>query len=169
MDDRVYAKRIDPAVAAHDPATHSSLPWFTLRAMFVASLLATPVAGGWMIALNYRARGNRGWAWLSFAVAALLIAPTVAFVDYGVMAISYNHDPQRVPLQMGALLSLQAAAVTAVGYILQGDELQARRQCGLPRRSWRAACLVSIVAMALLLIYLLAPAFLVELAAGLRV
>ncbi|MEI2432767.1 hypothetical protein RDV84_04805 [Lysobacter yananisis] len=164
MEDNVYARATDPAVAALDQATHSSLPHFTLMAMFVGSLLATPVAGGWMIALNYRARGNRGWAWLSLATTALLIAPVVAFVDYGAMAISYNHDPSRMPLQMGALLSLQAAAVTAIGYFLKGDELRARHERGLPLRSWWAVCSVSVAAAALLLVYLLAPALL----AGLR-
>lgn len=160
MEDNVYARAIDPAGPALDPATHSPLPWFPLMAMFVGSLLATPVAGGWMIALNYRARGNRGRAWLLLATTALLIAPVVAFVDYGAMAISYNHDPARMPLQMGALLSLQAAAVVAVGYVLQGDELRVRRERGLPLRSWWAVCAVCVAAAALLLVCLLAPALL---------
>lgn len=84
-----------------------------------------------------------------------VVAPATAFFDYGAMAISYNHDPRRMPLQMGALSSLQAAAV---GYLLQGDKSRARRERGLAPRSWWAVGAVCIAAAALLLICLLPPA-----------
>ncbi|GAB6467594.1 hypothetical protein bcgnr5380_60590 [Bacillus cereus] len=165
MEDNVYARAITVAPVVRDPATQSSSPWFSLRAMFLASLLATPLAGSLMIAWNCRVRGDRALSWVLAAAAVALIAPATMFVDLAVMAVGYNHDSREMPCAMGLLLSLQAAVVAAVGRVLQGDELRARRQLGLPMQSWWVACAVAAFAMAWSLICLPVYSFAARLAA----
>lgn len=159
MDEGLHTPAASSGAGFRDPALDPQRPWFDLATIVVASVLATAVAGLLMIGSNYAAwtRPRLALAWRILVMA--VVAPAVVAFEYLLLVMSYNHDSGFTWMDMTIAALIQALAVAALAWFLQGQELSARGRAGLPMRSWRAGAGRILATWAVLALWLIVLAF----------
>ena len=115
----------------------AAAPLFRVSGIAVATLFGTPIAGGWLMALNYRALGR---AQTFLPTMALSVLATVALGALGALL------PPQVP--GAAFAAVQLIVMAKVARQAQGAGIDARIAAGLPMRSNWAAFGISLLVLA---------------------
>ena len=128
--------RID-ATPADPPPGATAVPLyalFSIRQVVVATIVAGPIAGCWLLARNFRRlrRPVAGWLGVAFGVAL-----TIGSVWLAVYVPSARY------LSFGAL-----AAILGLARATQNDDLDSHRSRGGPTASWGAAVVHSVASLA---------------------
>ncbi len=132
-----YAAPVAVVAEPVDAPAGAGMPLFRMSGIGIATFFGTLMAGGLLMALNYRALGRpeRVWPVIALSLGASVIVGVLAWVL-----------PEQVPSIVFTVAQL--VAITQAAKATQGPDIDARIAAGLPMRSNWLAFGISLLVLA---------------------